>query len=62
MLDDVFRAFKDNRVHRELLEDKEWKLIYEDATIRHGASIFVRNHLKPVLRVGRIIKNFLTSY
>ncbi|MCF7728843.1 MAG: hypothetical protein K9M81_00585 [Chthoniobacterales bacterium] len=62
MLDDVFRAFKNNRVHRELLEDKEWKLIYEDPTIRNGASIFVRNHLKPVLRVGRIIKNFLTSY
>lgn len=49
MLDDVFLAFKNNRVHQELLLDKNWKLVYEDPTVRHGASIFVQSDLKPLL-------------
>ena len=54
MLDDVFSAFKNNRVHQELLADKEWKLVYQDPAIRHGASIFVRSHLK-----SSLIRRFL---
>lgn len=49
MLDDVFFAFKNNRVHQELLQDKEWKLVYEDhSKERNGTSIFVRSDLKPL--------------
>ncbi len=48
MLDDAFHAFKNNRVHQELLKDKSWKLIFEDPNIRNGASIFIRSHLRPL--------------
>lgn len=47
MLDDVFKAYKNNRVHRELLDSPDWRLVWSDKTVRHGASIFVRSGVKP---------------
>jgi hypothetical protein len=49
LLDDVFKAYKNSRVHAELLSDPHWKLVWEDRMVRHGASIFVRSHLRPSL-------------
>jgi len=42
MLDDVFHAYKCNRAHKELLGDDEWRLVWADALVRNGASIWVR--------------------
>jgi len=49
LLDDVFKAYKNARVHAELLEDPQWRLVWEDREVRHGASIFVRTELLPSL-------------
>ena len=49
MLDDVFKAYKNSRVHAVLLADPGWKLVWEDRMIRHGASIFVRAGIQPSL-------------
>jgi hypothetical protein len=42
MLDDVHHAYKCNRAHHELSADPEWRLAWEDPTIRNGAAIWVR--------------------
>lgn len=57
LLDDVFKAYKNSRVHAELLSDRNWKLVWEDRNVRHGASIFVRSHLQPSLK-ARLLKPF----
>ena len=43
MLDDVHNAYKCNRAHADLSADPEWRLAWEDATVRNGAAIWVRN-------------------
>jgi len=42
MLDDVHHAYKCSRAHVELAGDPEWRLAWEDATVRNGAAIWVR--------------------
>jgi len=42
MLDDVHHAYKCNRAHADLSRDPEWRLAWEDATVRNGAAIWVR--------------------
>jgi hypothetical protein len=42
MLDDVHFAYKCNQAHCELMSDPAWSLEWEDATVRNGASIWVR--------------------
>ncbi len=47
MLDDVFRGFKNRRVHDQLLADPAWVCIFEDRMERLGTSIFVRRRRWP---------------
>lgn len=42
MLDDVFHAFKCNRVHEELRHDPAWRCIWSSVFVRNGAAIWVR--------------------
>lgn len=42
MLDDVCHAYKCNRAHDELESDPAWVLLWQDAMVRNGASIWVR--------------------
>jgi hypothetical protein len=44
MLDDVHNAYKCNRAHAELARDPEWRLAWEDATVRNGAAIWVKTN------------------
>lgn len=45
MLDDCYRAFKTNRVRKELLSDPDWILEWEEIDRRNGAAIFVHKSL-----------------
>jgi hypothetical protein len=45
-LDDAFQAFKTNRVRQTLLKMPDWRLVWADQKIRHGAAIFVKKSLK----------------
>jgi len=42
ILDDVFKAFKNNRVFKELSDDGMWSLLHADRDDRNGTAIFVR--------------------
>jgi hypothetical protein len=57
ILDDVFSAFKNNRVHHELLANDSWRLVWEDQKVRHGASIFVKKEFKP--KILGIFRKFI---
>jgi len=54
LLDDAYKAFKNNRVCNELSSDPSWRLIHALPHTRNGAAIFVRQDLQKESLFARI--------